>query len=232
MKRVHPIAAVLLASCSILWQAPAQSFYGTTGLIKIPTAEVAEYGRAVIGGGYTADHFGQSKLTRKVWSIFATIGFIPRLEIGLRMANRRFFPIDSIDRMIAAKCLLVRESHFVPAIALGGQDIIGGAKNFNSLYVVGSKNLGFLGVERLRVHVGFGTDWWNFISEKAGGHRFVDVFGGIEAEVFPFLALLAEYDAENVNLGVRFSVKGILNVTFNLAAMKELGCVASLTSTL
>ncbi|MCX6841240.1 MAG: YjbH domain-containing protein [candidate division WOR-3 bacterium] len=226
------MVVALLISFGILSQVPAPSFYGTTGLVKIPTAEVAEYGKVVIGGGYTDDYFYQSKKTPEDWSLFATIGFIPRLEIGLRMGNRTFFPKVTIDRMISAKCLLVKESHSIPAIALGGQDIIGEEKHFNSLYMVSSKNLGFLGVERIRVHFGWGTDWLDFITGKAKAYRFIGAFGGIDVKVFPFLALLAEYDAEDINLGVRFSVKRILNVTFNLTAMKELGCVASLTFTI
>jgi len=228
LKRVHSTAIVFLISCSIPSRLPAQSFYGTTGLIKTPTAEVAECGTAAIGGGYAADHLGQSTMISRDWSLFATIGLAPRLEAGLRLAYGRLLLKSTTDRMLNVKCLLTRESRFVPATALGGQDIIGGCRNFNSLYVVSSKNLGFLGIDRIRIHLGWGTDWWDFILGKASGHRFIGPFGGIEARVVPFLGLLAEYDADDINLGARLSVKRILNVTVNLVAMKKLGCVASL----
>ena len=110
--------------------------------------------------------------------------------------------------------------------------MVGILKNFNSLYVVGSKRLGFLGMEPVRLHVGFGTDWWDYISNKATGHRFVGLFGGVEVKAASFLSLLAEYDADDVNLGARFSLKRILTVTFNLVALKQPGCVGSLSFSL
>jgi len=47
--------------------------------------------------------------------------------------------------------------------------------------------------------------------------------------VAPFSGLLAEYDAKDVNLEARFSLRRILTVTLNLVAMKHPGCVAGLS---
>jgi len=226
------VVAVALVGCSLASCAAAQTSYGTTGLVKIPTAEVAEFGRCVIGGGYAADSIGQVRRRPRDWSFFATAGLVPRLEAGLRLAYGELFLKSTTDRVFSVKCLLTRETHLIPATALGVQDAIGILKNFNSLYVVGSKRLGFLGMEPVRLHVGFGTDWWDYISNKATGHRFIGLFGGIEVRAAPFLSLLAEYDADDVNLGARFSLKRILTVTFNLVALKQPGCVGSLSFSL
>jgi hypothetical protein len=226
------VVAVALVGCSIPSCASAQTSYGTTGLVKVPTAEVAEFGRSVIGGGYAADFLGQSTRTRRDWSFFATVGLVPRLEVGLRLTYGRLFQKSTTDRVFCVKCLLTRETDIIPATALGVQDMIGLEKNFNCLYVVSSKKLGFLGMEPVRLHVGYGTDWWDYISRKAKGHRFIGPFGGVEVKAAPFLSLLAEYDADDVNLGARFSLKQILTVTFNLVAMKHPGCVASLSFSL
>ena len=233
MSRLNSIVAtVVLVGCGIASCASAQTSYGTTGLVKIPTADVAEFGRGVIGGGYAADSVGQSRWPRRDWSFFAMVGLVPRVEAGLRLAYGRLFLKSSVDRVFSVKCLLTQETNLIPATALGIQDMIGIERKFSSLYVVGSKKLGFLGIEPVRLHLGYGTDWWDYISNKAKGHRFVGLFGGVEIRAAPFLSLLAEYDADEVNLGARFSFKQILTVTFNLVAMKRPGCVAGLSFSL
>jgi hypothetical protein len=233
VSRIESIAvAVVLVGCSTASCASAQTSYGTTGLVKVPTAEVAEFGRCVIGGGYAADFLGQDTWRPRDWSFFATVGLVPRLEAGLRLTYGELFLKNTTDRVLSVKCLLTLETHLIPATALGVQDMIGIEKNFNCLYVVGSKKLGFLGMESVRLHLGYGSDWWDYISNKAKGHRFIGLFGGVEVKAAPFLSLLAEYDADDVNLGARFSLKQTLTVTFNLVAMKHPGCVASLSFSL
>jgi hypothetical protein len=226
------VATVVLVGCSVASYASAQTTYGTTGLVKIPTADVVEFGKVFIGGGYAADSVGRDTHRPRDWSFFATIGLVPRVEAGLRLTYGTLFDKSTTDRVLCAKCLLTRETHLIPATALGVQDMIGIFKNFNCLYAVCSKKLGFLGMEPVRLHLGYGTDWWDYISNKARGHRFIGLFGGVEVKAAPFLSLLAEYDADNVNLGARFSYKQILTVTFNLVAMKRPGCVASLSFSL
>lgn len=200
--------------------------------MKVPTAEVAEFGRGTIGGGYAADFLGRDTRRPRDWSFFATVGLVPRVEVGLRLTYGTLFLKSTTDRVFCVKCLLTRETHLIPATALGVQDMIGIEKNFNCLYVVSSKKLGFVGMEPVRLHVGYGTDWWDYITSKANAHRFIGLFGGVEIRAAPFLSLLAEYDADDVNLGARFSYKQILTVTFNLVAMKHPGCVASLSFSL
>ncbi len=226
------VVAVVLVGCSIVSSAFAQTSYGTTGLVKIPTADVAEFGKGLIGGGYAADFLGKDTRRPRDWSFFAMVGLVPRVEAGLRLTYGTLFLKSTTDRVFCVKCLLIQESHLIPATALGVQDMIGIEKNFNSLYVVSSKKLGFLGIEPVRLHLGYGTDWWDYISNKAKGHRFIGLFGGVEMKAAPFLSLLVEYDADDVNLGARFSFKQILTVTFNLVAMKHPGCVASLSLSL
>ncbi len=226
------VVAVALVGCSMASCASAQTSYGTTGLVKIPTAEVAGFGKGLIGGGYASDFLGKDTRTPRDWSFFATVGLVPRVEVGLRLTYGTLFLKSTTDRVFSVKCLLTHETNLIPASALGVQDMIGIEKNFNCLYVVGSKKLGFLGVEPVRLHVGYGTDWWDHISNRAKGHRFVGLFGGVEIRAAPFLSLLAEYDADDVNLGARFSFKQILTVTFNLVAMKRPGCVAGLSFSL
>ena len=234
MKKVHSIVIIFLITFGIPSQVSAQSFYGTTGLIKIPTAEVVENGKAIIGGGYVTDYYRYPK-SYKQYIGFLNIGVLPKLEVSLRVA---FFPeiefdADNLpyscdsDRIANVKFQLLQEAPMLPAVAIGGQDIYG-TKAFNSLYIVGSKNSELPIINKVRIHIGLGTDWRDFISEEAMDHRFIRVFGGIEKQVYPFLILLAEYDARDINLGVRFSIKKILNITFNLTDGNNFGCIASL----
>lgn len=205
------------------------SFYGTTGLIKIPTADVAGNGQIVFGAGYLYDYMGA--LSRQS-TVFGTFGLLDRLEIGLRMASRiegsEIFQKGTTDRMLSIKWVLKQETDYVPAIAVGGHDIIGRSRYFNSLYIVSSKRVPLAFIEDLRLHLGVGTDVWDELdSQDSKQHRFVGIFGGGELYLTQYLALVAEYDAEEINLGARVSIKDIVHVMAGFTDVEHFGCLVN-----
>ena len=56
-------------------------------------------------------------------------------------------------------------------------------------------------------------------------YRFIGIFGSIEGQIFNCLSLLADYDAENWNLGLKLSYKEILYGKLFITEMKYPGVV-------
>ena len=88
-----------------------------------------------------------------------------------------------------AQFFLLEDKSWWPGIAVGLEDIGGGATFFRSGYVVLSKSL----FGRLRGTVGFGT----------GPDVLKGPFAGVELALNRFVTLLGEYDADAFNAGVR-----------------------------
>ncbi len=227
------IILVFRASISVTFgQSP--SFYGPTGLIKTPIAEVVENGKVIAGVGYSTDRPSRSSRPQRQWSVFGTIGFASRIEIGLRFilipeikSTLRRPPFDvGADRMMSIKYLLIKEKDFVPSFALGVQDIIG-TRIYNSLYVVGSKNFYFPPIRSVRVHAGFGTEWWDHLLGESKGHKFKGLFGGLEVKLFAPLILVGEYDGDEFNWGVRVSIRNLMSIAIIVTDENDLGGVLS-----
>jgi hypothetical protein len=133
-----------------------------------------------------------------------TLGYLPRLEVSMRLT---VFPGTSYsleepnrsvkDRMLSVKVLALRESGLRPALALGSEDLTG-TKRFNTLFAVASKGLSLGRAGPIRLHLGAGTDWI-----EAKNHHLDGVFGGIAKSLWKGGELLAEYDTNKVNVGLR-----------------------------
>jgi hypothetical protein len=117
-----------------------------------------------------------------------TIGFLPGLELGGRVAN--FGQGLTNDLSFHAKYSHRFESGFT--LAVGAQDIGGEARNFRSRYAVAT-----LPWRTLRFTAGY----------DAGPDVLDGPIGGIEWRPWPVLGVYAEYDAEEVNPGLRLSTE-------------------------
>ena len=99
--------------------------------------------------------------------------------------------VDFIARDLSANVhvLLLEDESWWPAVAAGMQDIGGGLRFLESPYVVASKTL----FDRVR-----GTAGYGFGPDTLDG-----VFAGLEVAVNNWLTVLAEYDADDLNTGLR-----------------------------
>ncbi|MDH4568449.1 YjbH domain-containing protein [Pseudomonas sp. BN414] len=141
MKR-HLLPCLLLgcATCTQAEPRYTQSDFGGVGLMQTPTARMAEAGELSVNANRTAPYSRYS------------VSFQPFdwLEGSFRytaISNRKYGP-ESLsgdqsakDKAIDAKVRLLKESHWLPELALGGRDI-GGTGLFSSEYFVGNKRLG------------------------------------------------------------------------------------------
>ena len=88
-----------------------------------------------------------------------------------------------------------------PALAVGIQDMGGGARNLQNRYAVASMDLW-----RFRLSAGYGV----------GPDRMKGVFGGGELVLFDWMQLLGEYDADDTNIGIRLTTPSLSLVPVSL----------------
>ncbi len=164
---------------------------GMPGLIHVPTATMVPEGSVDLGYNVTRDRTVFPGVDRQKSFGFA-LGLLPRLTIGGRgvVATDTDTGLDlARDISANAQVLLVEDHSWWPSIAVGLQDIGGGATFFRSRYVVLSKSL----FGRLRGTVGFG----------AGPDVLDGPFGGVELALNQFVTVMGEYDTKVFNAGLR-----------------------------
>lgn len=191
----------------------AQSLTGTTGLVSVPTAEMAADGTLTAGvnvldrryNGYTRDGLDDHRSMVQ----FVRIGFLPFAEVGLRLSRLMGYsePQALGDRMVSVRLRLVPERTFTPAVVVGAHDLVG-TRIFHSLYVVGSKGWDSVPVlSAVSAHLGYGG---HLEAVTARGYQFQGVFGGIAVAPRRWVVLMVEHDAEHVNAGLRLHpIRGI-----------------------
>lgn len=193
--------------------AMGQATTGFSGYFSIPAAELSPEKSVNIGynqlsGKYYGFYDGKYDLDVG----FADIGFLPFMEVGIRMTRPRGFKTEQKtlwDRMISTKLLPLYETRYFPAIAVGFQGFFttgegGGANYFNSTYIVATKNLKMKWViENIGISLGYGEDLM-----EAQTYQFIGIFGGIKItpKSMDYLELMLEYDAEKWNAGARVTL--------------------------
>lgn len=188
----------------------AQSTVGTSGLISIPTAEILRDGEIAFGINYIDKKYVQYLDGKYSTSnYFATMGFLPFLEVGLKVTRYIDFPGGQAlgDRGLSIRAKLLNENKFIPSVVIGGHDFLetrdeGTNKLSNSLYIACSKHFVIKSKNNIAgIHLGYGTDWI-----KAYANHFVGLFGGISFEHKKFIRGMIEYDSERFNCGAEITL--------------------------
>lgn len=165
-----------------------------TGLLKTPNAQVADYGLAQFDFSNAIE---RNSGYIDGYNYMATAGLFPGLEVTGRIATQEHdshcFTENCGIRDLSASAKY--QLPFIPKewfdVAIGARDMGGAANNFRAYYGVLSKQW-----QQLRFTAGAGT------SESPLG-QLDGPFGGVEWQPFGWLQLLAEYDANSVNLGAK-----------------------------
>lgn len=181
----------------------AQALPGTSGLISVPTAAITADGDMAVGMNmiapryheYAGDGFDEE------WGIvqFATVGFLPFAEVGLRLTRFTGERRQALgDRMVSVRVRVLKEGETLPAVALGAHDVVG-TRYYHATYAVASKTVG-TAAGPAQLTVGYGYD---LLGLDAAARQFDGLFGGVSLAPRGWLSLLAEYDGERPNAGVR-----------------------------
>lgn len=192
---------------------PSLNFYGVTGLIDMPSAEMLPDGQVAIG----ISTFGASTRTT------LTFQALPRVQASFRYSGIKDANLSGFDtyrdRSFDVKFLLKRESRYFPALTVGLQDFAGTGiyagefvavtKNFSGTRIPGTiKATVGLGWGRLgssgSIGAPFGSERPSFQSGDTGGELSVDQwfrgdaapFAGIEWQVNDKWGLKAEYSSD------------------------------------
>jgi hypothetical protein len=175
---------------------PGPSLFGYTGLLEIPSAEVVTEGwtdlmLSTAREARFREQPGQTTFT------FAT-GLVPFVEIGARLAEvespRGYgFLIRDLSFNAKLQLPLQRLHPWLPALALGAQDIGGSASHYETAFVAASLPTG-----PARWTVGYGR----------GPDRLEGLFGGLELQALPGLTLLGEYADGEFQAGARLALRG------------------------
>lgn len=196
---------------------PTLNFYGVTGLMDMPSAEMLPDGEVAVG----ISSFGGS--TRTTLTFQAT----PRIQASFRYSGIKdatFSEFDTYrDRSFDVRFLLNSESKYLPALTVGLQDFAGtgiyagefvaATKNFSGGRIPGTvkATLG-LGWGRLgssgSVGSPFGVDRASFRPGDTGGELSVDQwflgnaapFAGVEWQINDKVGLKAEYSSDAYTL--------------------------------
>lgn len=164
---------------------------GLPGMINTPTATTVPPGSLDVGFNTWRDPRVFPGVGRQKNFNFA-VGLLPRVTIGGRgtVATDTDRGVDLAGDISAnVQFLALDEGLWWPAVAVGLQDVGGGARNFRSSYVTLSKSA--FGRVRGTLGVGFGPDVLN------------GPFGGVELALNRFVTLIGEYDSHQLNAGVR-----------------------------
>jgi hypothetical protein len=189
------VAVVALLASSAL---AAPSFFGYSGLIRIPTAE------ALDEGDYNVALFTlefEDGLDSNNWA--ANLGLKRNLEIGFS----RLDPDEgSSETWINGKYRFAPETGANPAVAVGVVDLTN--ESNTTAYVVMSKVIGRE----------YETAWGEITTPQvhlgAGGGQLEGVFGGVSAVLGERLMLMLEHDSEALNWGARLAITPELRLHF------------------
>ncbi len=145
---------------------PSLNFYGTPGLMDMPSGEALPDGQFVVG---VSNFGGQTRTT-------ATFQALPRVSASFRYSGVKGLDIDGRDtyrdRSFDVRFLLNRESRYLPAVTLGLQDFAGTGV-FAGEFVAATKNFSGAGLPgSLKATVGLG--WGRLGSSGSIGSPFGD----------------------------------------------------------
>jgi hypothetical protein len=187
---------------------------GTSGLIRIPTADVIPDGALLMGASYMDRAHSRLRTASNAIPLMVGIGLLPNLELVGKLTI--LDDVDAydwgfnMDRSFNAHYRLLRQRGLLPALAVGAQDVMFATTASylgEAQYVVGTWEVG-----RLRLHCGVGTD------------RLDGVFGGLDYDLLGNhrLHLMADYDTEFVNAGLRAFFGNTLSVDIDVLGMTGL----------
>jgi hypothetical protein len=184
------------------------SMQGFTGVFNTPNSSVVNYGD--FNFSYSDNFYDQGNLKNtkngfeSATDLKFGIGLLPGLEVVGRLGTQtwncnHFFEKDCGFRDLSGS--VKYQIPFIPEnwfeLAIGGQDVGGSVVKSEAYYGVASKTFNFDELGNVRVNVGYSTSD-NALNYMNGG------FGSVEYQPFELIQVAAEYDANAVNVGVKF----------------------------
>ncbi len=163
----------------------ALSYQGFSGIINTPTAHVQAEG--TFQGLYNNQ---ANRLPAGIppWqdNYVFSVGLFKFVEFGGRLTNGGARDLSA--NVKASTAALTGSDSLIPVFAMGVQDVGGGANLLQSRYMVASEDLW-----RFRLSAGYGL----------GPSQMKGAFGGVQLRLHDSIYLLGDYDARDINAGLR-----------------------------
>lgn len=204
-------ASLLLAS--VICGASAQTFHGMSGLIAAPSADMHPEGDAEIGACFLNEHITPEYFSYNTWDLYFNITPFRWVEMAYTMTfmrgDREKFGNKLVhkDRSLSVKFNPLREGKYWPAIAIGGNDVVGSGFKFRdddtennsffcNFYAAATKHFNLWGQD---VSANIAYRYCPLKSNR----NWQGVAGGITVNpsFYRPLRFIAEYNAKNVNIG-------------------------------
>jgi hypothetical protein len=218
------ILITLMMMLGVVWQADAQIMFGNTGLMNIPTADMAKEGTFVGGATLVPSRYMRSYFNYNTGIYYFRITPLPWAEVTLRetllKTRQKSRDISKItgddnvvygklgfyqqDRSYTVRLRPIRESEgkWWPSIVLGANDpwSDNGGSYYSSAYGVATKhfNVGHVG------NFSLSAGYYEPLNDRFDGAKVYDGFFGGVGYVPQFcdkLLFSADYDTQGINIG-------------------------------
>jgi hypothetical protein len=218
----------ILGKYNILY---SQNYYGLSGLLRVPVAELPLDGTLSFGSNIIDENinsFGHFKT--KGYLTFVSLTYLPFLEINLSI-TRLFNPYirkeygenQAIgDRSLNLKVKITNEDKFIFNSSAGLYNVIaafGGEKaihNHSGFFVI-DKNIVLNDFVRIKVLLGYGFN----IFKNASSTILHGPFYGTNLKLFNVVSLMTEYDGKHSNSGLRIKLFDHLSILGGLLQHKH-----------
>ena len=204
------IATILLAwTCAIA--AIAQNYAGMSGLINVPTGCMNAEGDAQLGAYFLNKAATPDAFSYNTYDAFMNITPFWFVEIGytITLFKNEKGRYDNKDRNFSVKLAPIRETKYVPAIAIGAQDVVGtglhwreknsGNSYFSNIYIAATKHFK-LGGQTLGATLAY-----RYCGSKYN-EKWQGVIGGVtyRPSFAPDARAVVEYTGHEVNVGIDY----------------------------
>lgn len=183
----------------------AQTLGGTSGLVTIPAAPIADDGEITAGVHRLHRAYPHLFGPEGANVYYASVGFLPSLEVTLRLTRPHQGQPALGDRMVSIRAQLLSEKNVRPALAVGLRDPLG-TRRFHAAYTVASKHLAIPAVPlKAGLHIGYGTRLWDQPSYWTSS-QLLGLFGGLSLRPSSWVALFVDHSSQAFTSGIRISL--------------------------
>jgi len=198
--------------------------FGHNGQLITPSAYLPEDRTFRVGYGHLSKDAAFTLLSQQKGVgdgiAYVTLGFLPFMELNVRLTRPYGDNTDNTelgigDRSYAARFQLLKETEKLPAIAVGFHDLFNLSSYFNTSYIVASKSFSFSEL-KFTGHLGYGH-----IFQEPFGSYLKGVFGAATVQ-WKYLEGMIEYDAENINVGIRGNILDQIQINIGLMNFQSL----------
>lgn len=199
----YTVCSIVLFFITITNNVYAQTVFGTKGLITIPTAEMNYNGTFMGGANFLPKGItGVDRWDYNSWNYYVNASFLSFWDVGFRFTGLKLKSGKfNQDRSVYTKVRPVKEQKWIPAIAIGCEDLKIAKFNSNNyhmkLYITATKTLKW---SENSINFSLGYMYRSNLEQHhyiMGGVCYIPSFA-------KDLRVMLEYDGRHPNMGLQY----------------------------